>query len=163
MCELLSHGERVWRHNILWWQHHVACTKAEDSHGAYLCVVSQIFNWSAVTVLVQQNFSFCADVFVRLVHIRCYLSINQIEYAANIFTHQAVKKSTMLQFKCECLWFLFFIGFHCVYSKWPCHLVVTQPQVFLNTGCAYKEIPTKQQPKVIFTPEKIKLKVSVKL
>lgn len=30
----------------------------------------------------------------------------------------------------------------CVYSKWPCHLVVTQPQVFLNMGYAYRDVHT---------------------
>lgn len=30
-CRLQTHGERFWRHNILWWQHHVTRTKAEDT------------------------------------------------------------------------------------------------------------------------------------
>ncbi len=64
---------------------------------------------------------------------------------------------TMPRLTYERLWFLFFIGLLCVYvcvcvcSKWPCHLVVLQPQVFLSMGYAYTNFTINPHNKVTFT------------
>ncbi len=43
-----------------------------------------------------------------------------------------------------------------VCSKWPCHLVVLQPQVFLIMGCAHTNFTIKSYNKVTFTKDEAK-------
>lgn len=63
---------------------------------------------------------------------------------------------TMLHLTHERLWFFIFLWFcllcapSFVCSKWPCHLVVLQPQIFLSMRCTYTNFTIKPHNKATF-------------